>query len=148
MTGARQRSCPTEDVISLLEVVASELPEALPFLVAVLAESPARPVLLELVTFFEVTWPAEVADAAGKIATQLDRLERDRRKWTEPDEVLGASSAGVTALAAFSSRRAGRRRGGRRGVRPAQVLRVERRLRSAAGLEHARGLVDDLLAGR
>ncbi len=134
------------DVLSVLEILASEHPEAVATVVATLALSPARSALLELMPLFQVEVPAEIAGAVVTVASQLDRLERQPR-WTEPREVLGNSAAGAVALDAFARRRADRWRRNHGAIRPPRLVRVDRCLRRAAGLERARALVDGFLNG-
>ncbi len=134
------------DVLSVLEVLASEHPELVPMVVAMLARSEARSALVELVPVFRVKGPEEIAGAAVTVARQLDRLERQAR-WTEPRDVLSDTAASASVLDAFAKRRADRWRSIRGGIRPPQLRRMDRLLRKAAGLERARELVDDLLSG-
>ncbi len=49
------------DVLSVLEVVASEHPRVVPAVVRSLARSPARSALLELLSLFQVKAPEEIA---------------------------------------------------------------------------------------
>ncbi len=134
-----------DDVLSVVELLASEYPELVPTVVATLASSPARPVLLELLPLFQVKEPAELAAVAITTASQLDRLER-RVRWTVPRDVLGAAALPAQALAAFAKCRAGRWRN-RPAVRPepSRLARVRRLLKEAAGLERARALVEECL---
>ncbi len=144
-TAARARSLATAgDVLAVLEVLASERPEMVGAVIETLASGPARPALLELARLFQVEAPEELAGAVVTVARQLDRLERQPR-WSEPREVLGSTAASATALDAVARWRADRWRSTRGGTRPARLLRVDRRLENAAGLERARALVDGLL---
>ncbi len=145
-TAARARSLATaSDVLPVLEVLASERPEVVGAVVETLASSPARPALLELARLFQVEAPEELAGAVVTVVRQLDRLEHQPRRWTEPREVLGSTAASATALDAVARWRADRWRSTRGGTRPARLRRVDRRLKDAAGLERARALVDGLL---
>ncbi len=132
------------DVLSVLEVLASEHPEVVPPVVTTLASRPARSALLELCPLFQVKAPEELAIAAVTMARQLDRLELHPR-WTEPREVLGDTGASAAALDAFAKQRADRWRINRGRIRPPQLVRMDRLLRNAASLERARALVDGFL---
>ncbi len=132
------------DLLSVLEVVASEHPRVVPAVVRSLARSPARSALLELLSLFQVKAPEEIAGAAVSVARQLDRLERHPR-WTEPREVLGDTAVSAIVLDAFARHRADRWRSTRGEIPPPLLVRTNRRLRNAAGLERARALVHGFL---
>ena len=139
-----------EEVLSLLELVASKQPALLGVMVDTLATSPARPPILELTSFFKLKEPGELAAAVAIAARQLDLLEHNPlRRWKVPRDLFGDLAAPAIVLERFSQTRAGRWRSTRPGAsRPAGLLRIDRRLKEAAGLERARALVDECLTGR
>ncbi len=132
--------------LAVLELVASELPDLLPFVVGTMEASPARSEVLALVKLFDVKRPRDVAARAGRAAFQLDRLERNaRRKWTHPREFLGADGLPASILSRFAQARAARweRRGW---PRSSELVRLDRRLREAAGKERATAMVREFLS--
>ncbi len=131
--------------LAALELVASEDPALLPFVVEGLAASPAREMVLELVELFGVRRPAELVERAAKAAAQLDRLELlARRRWSTPRELIGPGAFPASILSRFAEVRADRWRRIGRERRP-ELVRVDRRLRSAAGKERAAELVREFL---
>ncbi len=128
-------------VLALLEVVASESPDILPFAVESLAASPARLALLGVVEVLDVAHLAELVERTARAVGQLDRLEVHPR-WTNPDDVFGADALPAAVLSRLADVRAGRLRGR---LKPA-TLRVQRRLRAAASRERAAALVHDFLS--
>ncbi len=121
-------------MLSVLELVASEYPGVLPFVVENLASSPARSVLMELASLFKVGSPAELAAVAVTAAQQLDRLERKR--WTEPRDVFGEVALSSRALEAFAKRRVERFEN-LLGTVPPGLVRLDRKLKDAAGRARA-----------
>ncbi len=131
--------------LAALELVASEDPDLLPFVVEALAASPARSVVLELAKLFDVRQPGELAARATRAASQLDRLEKNAsRRWTDPREFLGPQALPAALLSRFAAARAAR---WQRRARPRlpELVRLDRRLRVAAGKERAAALVRDFL---
>ncbi len=78
---------PTESALGVLEIVASEQPALLPLLTHALLESPVAFAFRELAATFNVA-PEDVGEAVGRACTHLDRLERHRRTWRDPAEVV------------------------------------------------------------
>ncbi len=132
--------------LAALELVASEYPELLPFVVEGLAASPARREVLELVEVFGVRRPAELVEHGAAAAAQLDRLELlARRRWSTPRELIGANALSASVLSRFADARAERWRRRGRQRRP-ELVRIDRRLRAAAGKERAAAMVREFLS--
>ncbi len=136
-----------EEVLALLELVASEQPTLLGFVVEALASSPARPAVLEMASFFKVEGPVALAGAVATVAGQLDQIERQpQRRWTTPRDLFGDSAASAIVLERFSQARAVRWRGIRPGIRRSpRLVRADRRIKDAAGHERAAALVAEFL---
>ncbi len=132
--------------LAALEVVASEHPQTLAFLVESLAASPARLEVLELLEVFGVQRPAGLAAKAARAAAQLDRLELlAGRRWEEPRQCIGEGALPASILSRFADARALRWAASGR-QRPPALVRVNRRLRAAARKERAAALVQKFLS--
>ncbi len=132
------------DVAGLFELVASERPDLLGPLVDALEYSRAAGGVADLVK----TWGIGPEDRAGeltliaaKTSAHLDRLERLRRVWRHPRQVI--ENPNVPALFAFALQRAARSPGLRKSRR---LQIIGRRLERAAESERRRRLVESFLA--
>ncbi len=121
------------DVAGLLELVASERSDLLRPLVKVLEYSRAAASVAELVDRWGIgpdNRVAELAEFAAKTSAGLDSLERTRRAWRHPRQVVEGSD--VAALLGFTYGRRGR----------VQDLRRRRRL-EIIGRKLARAVESD-----
>ena len=122
---------PTQQLITLLEVIASERPEALPVLLTLSENSPLLFALQPLAR----EWGIQVQDllrVALKSALQLDRLESPRRSPKLTDRWI-ASQPHLEVLFHFAAERRERLKD------PARRRRLTKiRTRLEAGLETAR----------
>ncbi len=105
----------TSDLHAILELVASERPASLSWLLDVLRSSPAGSALGQLAEDWlsqlgdlDAQVGAALARVAVKAARDLGRLDR-RRSWSTPDVVV--PSPNVAALYCFANARAGRMAG-------------------------------------
>ena len=130
--------------MALVELVASEYPELLRFVVDSLAGSEARLALLEVVKAFDAENPIELVQLASTAAAQLDRLEMHaiRKRWKDP--AYFGDSLPAEILERFARARINRTH--QQGLeRPPELLRGDRLLRVAAEKERAADLVNGLL---
>ena len=88
----------TEGVASLLEMVASERPDLLGWVVDLLQHSPVRFAVLRLLREWEVGNTRRAAPFLRKAVTDLDRLER--RRWTKPQQIIPKPHLGSLVLMA------------------------------------------------
>ncbi len=130
--------------VEVLELVATESPWLLSFVVESLAASPARPALLELAEAMGVELSATMAKRVKAAVGQVSRLEIHVKRWREPSDVLGSQALPAAVLLRFAKARGERRRRHGRRLKP-QLVRVDRLLRSAARQERAAAMVRDLL---
>ncbi len=127
---------PVEATLAILEIVASEQPELLEFQAQALLNSTMSFALRDLAATFDVA-PEDVGDAACRACTHLDRLERHRRTWRDPAELL--DSPNLSALVSVSRARI------RRTSPPARrqkLERIQRRVEAAYKLARTRAWVD------
>ncbi len=132
------------DVVSLLEVTASETPRLLPLLVDLLLQGPARLVVLQLGGDWDVPDASRLIARAAEAAAGVDRLESAGvgRRWQHPRDVLAGDVPSVGMLRAFAEARLMRKkRTDRAGLRF-----VIRQLDKSLGGERAERLVRECLA--
>ncbi len=77
----------TKYALDLLEVTASGHPQLLDFQLEVILKSPARSAVYELATIFDVPHD-EIGKTVRRACLDLDHLERRRRAWRDPAQVL------------------------------------------------------------
>ncbi len=94
-----------EAVITALELVASEYGELVPWILDILANSPARHSVLGLVRRWDASEPEDLAPIAVQGASDLDRIER-KRHWKQVEDVV--SNPHLAALCDLSICRAKR----------------------------------------
>ena len=92
-------------IVAALELTASERPELLDFLLETFLNSPMRFAVLELANAFDVP-QGKLALTFYKACVDLDKLEKLRRVWRDPAQVLEAPN--VAALYQTCSARVGR----------------------------------------
>ncbi len=126
---------PVEASAAVLEIIASEQPELLQFQAQALLNGPLSFAVRELAAAFSVA-PEEVAQEIGQACIHLDRLEKRRRTWRDPAEVL--DSPNLAALLCVCRTRLKR-------VSPPtrrhRLERIQRRLEPAYELARTRAWV-------
>ncbi len=130
---------PAESTLTVLEIVASEQPDLIEFLAQSLVGSPVSFAIRELAATFGVA-PEDVGETVGRACTHLDCLERHRRAWRQPAEVV--ESPNLAALVTVCRARI------RRASPPKRRLKLERilrRIEPAHRLARTRAWIDDFL---
>ena len=128
----------TEGVASLLEMVASERPDILGWVLDLLQHSPVRFAILRLLREWEVGETRRAAPFLRKAVTDLDRLER--RHWTKPQQIIPKPHLGSLVLMATA--RAQRIHGS---VRRRRMAGIAGKLKRCYENERTRRYVDALL---
>ncbi len=130
---------PVAAIAAILELSASEQPELLEFQAHALLNSTMGFALRKLATALDVT-PEKVGPTIWRACADLDRLEKLRRTWREPRQVL--DSPNVAAL-----RYACRARLNRVSPSPRQqrLQRTLRRIERAHDLARTRAWVNDFI---
>ncbi len=131
------------NVVGLLELVASERPDLLRPMVKALEYSRAAASVAELVERWGIgpdNRAADLAELAAKTSAGLDSLERTRRAWRHPHQVVEGSS--VSALRGFTCGRHGRVQDLRRRQR---LEIIGRKLARAAESDRRRRAVERFL---
>ncbi len=132
------------DVAGLLELVASERPDLLGPVVNTLEYSRAAAGVGDLVERWGIgpeDRAAELVAVAAKTSGHLDGLERTRRSWRRPDQVIDAPN--VPALLSFTHGRRARVQEFRRSRR---LEIIARKLDRAAESDRRRRSLDRFLA--
>ncbi len=134
------------DVAGLLEVVASERPDLLRAMVAALEYSRAAGGFADLAKLWGAApenLAAQLVEIAEKTLAGLYQLERTRRAWRHPREVVDGPP-NVAALQSFAHGRRARVRNDRRAAR---LSLIARKLDRAAESERRRRSLDRFLTG-
>ncbi len=129
-----------EAVISLLELVASEHEELVPWMLDFLAHSPARESLLDVVKRWEVSESGDLETVAIQGARDLNRFER-KRHWKKTDDVV--SDPHLVSLADLAGCRAARIEGVARRRRLEASLR---KIKSTLDLQQVRKQLEEFLS--
>ncbi len=130
---------PFEATITVLELIGSEQPRFLEFQAHVLGNSPMSFVLQELAQELEV--PAEkAAIAVARGCRDLDCLEKQRGRWQDPAEVVGATN--LAALRHVCRARLSRVS---RASRRQRLMSIQRRIESAYSLARTRAWVQEFI---
>ena len=123
-----------EPLIAALEVAASEQPDVLPWVLDVVAQSAARPILLDLAEEWDIQ-PQELFHVALQAARHLDEVEA--RRGAVPSSLTGSDLAPLFGFAVVRSRRIQEPRRQRRleilALRLADVLGTARKRRHIQG---------------
>ena len=127
------------EIVGVLEVVASERLDLLLPLLELLRNSPAYKAVNDLARCWYVE-PTELPGVAERATRHLDRLEARRRRWRHPSEIV--RSPNVHALWSFAAARRTRVPGMARSRR-LTVLSVK--LRRIAEIDHQRRKLDAFL---
>ncbi len=144
----RAWGAPIEATAAVLEVIATEQPELLEFKAQALLNSTMSFALRELAAAFEVA-PERVGEAVGRACYHLDRLQRHRRTWRPPAEVLHQGDKrnplnvpNLSALLYFCRARLNRTSAP---TRRHKFERILRRLEAADQLARTRVWIDDFI---
>ncbi len=130
---------PYESTLAVIEIVASEQPDLIEFHVQALRNSPVSFAMRELATDFDVA-PEDVGEAVGRACIHLDRLERHRRAWRDPTEVVESPNlAALVAVCRARIRRASPPK------RRQKLERILRRVEPAYQLAQTRAWLDDFI---
>lgn len=137
-SGAQPITPALEPLAALLELVASEQPDLLPWAVSVVEQSAGRAIFLELAEEWGVQ-PRDVRRVAARAARQLDELEP--RGGTDPGSLRGPALVAAFHFASQRRRRiSGLRRQqrlktlGRQLAEALEVARQRRRIHSLIGI--------------
>lgn len=130
---------PVEASAAVLEVVASGQPELVEFQAQALLNSTMSFAVRELATAFGVA-PEKVGEVVGQACIHLDRLERIRRTWRDPAELL--DSPNLAALVYLCRARLKRASAPSRRRR---LERVQRRLESAYKMARTRLWINNFI---
>ncbi len=130
---------PAKSTLAVLEIVASEQPQLIEFQVQALLDSPLSFALRELAATFGVA-PRDVGEPVVRACAHLDRLERYRRTWRDPAEVVDSPN-----LAALVSVCRARIRRASQPKRRQKLERILRRVEPAQGLARTRAWIDNFL---
>ncbi len=137
--GSRPWLAPAEATLALLEIVGSKQPTLIEFQTQALLDSPLSFALRELAATFGVA-PEDVGEAVGRACTHLARLERHRRTWRDPAEVV--ESPNLAALVSVCRARIRRTSPAKRRQKLERILR---RIEPAHRLVQTRAWIDDFL---
>lgn len=139
---------PIEATAVVLEIIGTEQAELLEFQSQALLNSTMGFAVRELATAFNVT-PERVGETIGRACAHLDQLERYRRSWRDPVEVLlkttpreSLPSPNLAALRCVCRARLGRTTPPARRQRLEKVLR---KLDAAHELAQTRTWIDDFI---
>ncbi len=139
---------PVEASAAILEVVASGQPELVEFQAQTLLNSTMSFAVRELASAFGVP-PEKVGEEVARACNHLDRLERIRRTWQDPAEVLpkggkwnDLDSPNLAALVYICGARLKR---ASPPTRQQRLERIQRRLEAAYKVARTRVWIDDFI---